>query len=162
MKSLFLAVFCVLGAAPAFAAKNIEVSPSILEGTYFCLSLLPQWQIPIPWEEEDNRNQTWGEKRVKGLALDLIYGENMSVTGLGLGLVTCALDDSEGMQLGLGTISDEGYGFQFGLFNYGRSFYGLQLGVMNWAKDLSGVQIGLINVITESPVPVLPVLNLCF
>jgi len=160
MKNIVLALFCILCSIPAFAGYDDDM-PSCLNHTYLCASLLPPWQIPIPWDSYDSYNPSWGEKDVKGLAVDLIYGENASVAGLGLGLVT-RCQTLWGMQLGLVPIVADGSGFQLGFFNYGRDFYGLQLGVMNWAQNLGGVQIGLVNVITESPVPVLPLVNMCF
>jgi len=162
MKRIALIVFCSLAVIPAFASKKIEVAPDFLEGTYFCASLLPQYQVPIPWTKDDTQNPTWGEKRVTGVVVDILYGENLSVTGFGFGLVTRALDYSKGVQLGIVPMTDEGYGCQFGVFNRAPLFRGFQLGLVNWSDDHLGVQLGLVNIISKSPVAVFPLLNLRF
>ena len=53
-------------------------------------------------------------------------------------------------------------GAQIGLVNVCNSGAGLQLGLWNQARTFSGVQIGLCNVISEGPVPFLPIVNASF
>lgn len=53
-------------------------------------------------------------------------------------------------------------GCQIGLFNSTEAFAGLQLGLVNYTYQAQGVQIGLLNIISDSTVPVLPIVNLEF
>ena len=63
------------------------------------------------------------------------------------------------MNLNLGDID----GIQIaGLFNSAQSVRGIQIGLINVTRELSGLQIGLVNYIRESPVPILPIINLKF
>ncbi len=49
-----------------------------------------------------------------------------------------------------------------GLYNGAESVRGIQIGLINVTRELSGLQIGLVNYIRESPVPILPIINLKF
>ncbi len=49
-----------------------------------------------------------------------------------------------------------------GLYNSADSVRGIQIGLINVTQELSGLQIGLVNYIRESPVPILPIINLKF
>lgn len=53
-------------------------------------------------------------------------------------------------------------GWQIGLFNRTEALTGLQFGLVNYAYQAKGVQIGLLNVISDSMLPVLPIVNLGF
>src|ERR1035437_953468 len=53
-------------------------------------------------------------------------------------------------------------GVQLGLINNATNMKGLQIGLANSADFMKGVQIGLINIIMESPVPFLPIINTHF
>lgn len=68
----------------------------------------------------------------------------------------------DGMQLALVNSSDNCRGVQIGAVNMGRKMAGLQVGVLNCTHRFSGCQIGLCNVITDSSVPFLPVVNMSF
>ena len=52
-------------------------------------------------------------------------------------------------------------GFQGSIVNYSDNVDGVQLGVFNMAKD-EAFQIGIINYIENSPIPVLPIINVRF
>lgn len=52
-------------------------------------------------------------------------------------------------------------GFQGSIVNYCDDVDGVQLGVLNMAKD-EAFQIGIINYIENSPIPVLPIINVRF
>jgi hypothetical protein len=52
-------------------------------------------------------------------------------------------------------------GFQGSVVNYCDDVDGVQLGVFNMAKD-EAFQIGIINYIENSPIPVLPIINVRF
>ena len=66
----------------------------------------------------------------------------------------------EGVSLGLVSVTDETRGFQASLINVAQEVHGLQLGLVNFTRVMSGCQIGVFNVITDSPVPFFPILNL--
>ncbi len=65
------------------------------------------------------------------------------------GLMNLNLGDIDGIQIA-------------GLFNSAQSVRGIQIGLINVTEELSGLQIGLVNYIRESPVPILPIINLKF
>jgi len=161
MKGLAIALVC---AACVLSAGSVSASKAsdYLDSTYLCISLLPPFQIPIPWDSYDTENLTWGEQDVNGLALGLIYGENNSLSGLDFGIAVRSSEVMNGVQLGLVTISGDGSGFQCGLFNRAELFHGLQLGLVNWSDDLYGVQLGVCNIISKGPVPFFPLFNMWF
>lgn len=104
---------------------------------------------------------------IAGLRLNLLYGRNLSVTGLDIGLVNHTTSgDVKGVQWGAVGYVEGGFvgwqsnianivnrdftGLQFGAFNYAERLEGLQLGVVNYAESVDGgLQIGLANIITE-------------
>ena len=60
-------------------------------------------------------------------------------------------------------MADEASGVQVALVNWSKTrTCGVQIGVVNFSRAMSGVQIGLVNVILESPVPFMPVVNAHF
>jgi hypothetical protein len=114
---------------------------------------------------------------VKGMQLSLVSYED-SFAGLQLaGVLNWNAADSVGAQFALGNADIENFdgfscgalnwafsmtGFQLGLFNFSEEAVGLQLGVFNAANDMTGFQIGLVNLICESPLPVMTVVNAKF
>lgn len=120
------------------------------------------------------------EDSISGLRLNLLYGRNVSVTGLDLGLVNhTSTGMMTGLQYGLVGIADNDFtgwqdnsinivrndfkGMQWGLVNYARNAKGFQLGFVNYTWTMEGLQIGLLNIIREGAmVPVLPLVNWCF
>lgn len=79
-----------------------------------------------------------------------------SLDGFQIGVVNVCLDLDASPRTG------EMNGAQIGLVNVCDSGAGLQLGLWNQARTFAGVQIGLCNVITEGPVPFLPIVNASF
>lgn len=102
---------------------------------------------------------------VMGLRICLLYGQNINVFGVDVGVFGCSVD---GCLLGLevsgilnivgaanGAIQVAGianncledfYGFQVsGIVNNAYGIYGGQIGVLNIAKNVGGLQIGLYN-----------------
>lgn len=53
-------------------------------------------------------------------------------------------------------------GWQIGVFNRTEAFTGFQLGLVNYTYQAQGVQVGLLNIISDSTVPVMPIVNLGF
>lgn len=96
------------------------------------------------------------------LRLNLIYGKNVSVTGLDLGLVNrCTGGTSVGLQHGLvgyvegsfagwqnnviDIVKDQFTGLQSGLYNQMGSGAAVQYGAVNVAESISGLELGLVN-----------------
>jgi hypothetical protein len=114
---------------------------------------------------------------ITGVRLSLIYGSNVKMSGLDVGLVNHIGEESSvGAQFGVVGIADGDYtgwqnnwvnickedfeGFQYGVVNSSYHASGLQLGVYNYARTLNGLQIGLINVIKQGGrFPVFPIVN---
>ncbi len=117
---------------------------------------------------------------ISGIRLSLIYGKNVSVTGLDWGLVSHTTGGkSVGVQFGLVGLSDADFlgwqdnainivkgdfeGLQWGFVNYANNANGLQFGFVNYARTLKGLQIGLINIIKQGGAfPVFPIINWSF
>jgi hypothetical protein len=73
------------------------------------------------------------------------------------------VEDMRGLQLGLVNKASDMYGIQCGLiWNHAKCARGLQLGLINTADSMAGFQVGLVNIIKESPVPFLPIINAHF
>jgi hypothetical protein len=103
---------------------------------------------------------------ILGLRLNLIYGKNVSVKGLDLGLINHSTGGSSvGIQHGLvgyvegdflgwqdnavSIVKGRFQGFQTGIYNEFDSGEGFQLGWVNKTRDMSGLQVGIVN-FTES------------
>jgi len=117
---------------------------------------------------------------ITGVRLNLIYGRNVSMSGLDVGLINHIGDQrSVGAQFGLVGINEGDYvgwqsnwininkgdfeGFQYGFVNSSNHASGLQLGFVNYARTLNGLQIGLVNVIKQGgQFPVFPIVNWSF
>jgi hypothetical protein len=117
---------------------------------------------------------------ITGIRLNLLYGRNVSVQGLDIGLVNHTTTGRfQGLQYGLVGLTDADFtgwqdcavnvtrlrceGLQFGLVNYAGNMSGLQLGFVNYAKKMKGLQIGLVNIIKQGgQFPVFPIVNWSF
>lgn len=117
---------------------------------------------------------------ITGIRLNLLYGRNVSVTGLDVGLVNhTSTGKFKGLQYGLVGIVDSDFagwqdcgvnvtsgkfeGFQYGVVNFAGDMNGLQLGLVNYAKKAKGLQIGLVNIIRQGgQFPVFPIVNWSF
>jgi len=117
---------------------------------------------------------------IGGIRLNLLYGRNVSVTGLDMGLVNHTTTGSTmGFQSGLVGIVDSDFmgwqdcvvnvvqgrceGLQWGVVNYTNDMSGLQLGFVNYARKMKGIQIGLVNIIRQGgQFPVFPIVNWSF
>jgi len=160
MKRLALMLAGLAMLWPASPARAQEEHP-------IQLGLFPPVQI-VPEDES-----------VRGVRLSLLYGKNVVVSGLDVGLVSHTTGDLlgvqfavvgisdgnvtgwqsnwvnlsrgavEGLQSGVVSITDTGRGMQWSGVNHAQNFRGLQLGIVNYAGHLNGVQIGLINIIHE-------------
>jgi hypothetical protein len=120
------------------------------------------------------------DNSITGVRINLLYGRNIYVTGLDLGLVNHTTSGvTTGYQTGLVGLADADFvgwqhnavnvvngdceGFQWGLVNYAGDANGLQLGLVNYAVTLKGLQIGLVNVIKQGgQFPVFPIVNWSF
>ncbi len=98
-----------------------------------------------------------GLNTVRGVRLNLIYGDIMNVYGLDCGLVQRVSGEMDAVQIGAVNITGRTRPFQCALvFNDSASMSGLQIGLVNVAGELSGLQIGLINI---SRSRILPLIN---
>ncbi|MBR4673422.1 MAG: hypothetical protein IKP00_03065 [Victivallales bacterium] len=132
------------------------------------------------------------EINVSGLKINLPFGGNDYIQGVDLGIASTSIDTSalqvnilcnrahenfsglqfailnqagrsNGIILGGFNITDESVrGIEVGIVNSALECRGLQIGLINYTEIMTGLQIGLINVITESVVPVFPIINFCF
>lgn len=82
--------------------------------------------------------------------------------GVQLGLVNSVDGDMQGLQAGAVNLAQDGAGVQLGVFNRAERFSGLQIGFANYAYQLEGVQIGVFNVIEDSNIPFMPIVNAAF
>lgn len=117
---------------------------------------------------------------IEGIRLNLLYGRNVSVQGLDVGLVNhTTTGHFKGVQWGMVGIADADFdgfqdnavnvvkgrveGFQWGIVNYAVSASGFQLGLVNYAGTMHGLQIGLVNIIGQGGAfPVFPIVNWSF
>lgn len=82
--------------------------------------------------------------------------------GVELGLANRVRGDMQGLQAGVVNLTGDGAGIQMGVINSAERFSGLQVGLVNYAYQLEGVQIGAFNVIEDSNIPFLPLINAAF
>jgi hypothetical protein len=117
---------------------------------------------------------------ITGIRLNLLYGRNVAVQGIDIGLVNhTTTGQFQGLQWGLVGLTDADFtgwqdcavnvvqvrceGLQWGLVNYAGNMSGLQLGFVNYAKKMKGLQIGLVNIIkVGGQFPVFPIVNWSF
>jgi hypothetical protein len=147
MKRFFGAFALALGMVCLFGA---ETSLAQQEGKPFQLALFNPLQI---------RDE---HASITALRLNLIYGKNVSVSGLDVGIANhCTGGLSLGLQYGLvGFIEGDfmgwqdnaisivkgGFtGFQSGFFNHCGKGEGFQMGFVNRATDMRGFQLALVN-----------------
>jgi hypothetical protein len=120
------------------------------------------------------------DQSVKGFRFNLIYGKNVEVTGLDIGLVNMTTGLETGVQWGGVSITDGGFvgwqsnfatiskgkstGVQWSTVNYHDGhFHGLQVAVVNYATTMRGIQIGFLNIIKEGGfLPIFPIFNFSF
>jgi hypothetical protein len=120
------------------------------------------------------------EDDIAGVRFNLIYGRNVSVTGVDLGFINhCMGGVSKGFQYGLVGLVESDFvgwqnnavnitrgdfeGLQWGFMNYAGYANGLQLGFVNYAERMKGLQIGLVNIIKKGgQFPVFPIVNWSF
>ena len=110
-------------------------------------------------------NKNIGGSGTKGIelasCLNLNFGD---IDGIQLAGLANTGGEVRGIQIaGLFNRGGEVRGIQLaGLLNIAESVRGIQIGLINGTEELSGLQIGLLNYISESPVPILPIINLKF
>ncbi|MFC1614103.1 LA_2272 family surface repeat-containing protein [Gemmatimonadota bacterium] len=120
------------------------------------------------------------ENSISGIRFNLIYGRNVSVTGLDVGLINhTTTGKSKGIQFGMVSVVESDFmgwqdncvsvtkgkfeGFQSGIINYSNNMNGFQLGLVNYAETMKGLQVGLVNIIKQGGTfPVFPIVNWSF
>ena len=88
-----------------------------------------------------------GPAPVYGVESSILYAGTDEVNGVQASLIT--------------TDSKETTGLQFSLVNFSVKVAGLQLGIVNIADD-EAFQLGIVNIIRNSPMPCLPIVNAFF
>jgi len=136
-----LAVVVVLGVA---------VESGLADGAAFQLALF----APIQLRDES--------LSIRALRINLIYGRNVSVQGLDIGLVNhCTGGNTVGLQHGLvgyvggnfagwqnngvDVVKGRLTGLQSGIYNQMDNGEAVQWGLVNVASDVAGLQVGLVN-----------------
>jgi hypothetical protein len=147
MKSLFIPV---LLAVSVLSSIGIFSSATAAEGEPFQLALFH----PIQIRDE--------HASITALRLNLIYGKNVSVIGIDIGIANhCTGGQTLGLQYGLVGLVEGDFlgwqdnlisivngsftGFQSGLYNHCGQGEGFQMGFVNRATDMRGLQLGLVN-----------------
>ena len=121
----------IVGALTLFAAGSALAAPSPIQIALF------------------NPAQIVKEDQSVGLVrLDFIYGKNVNVTGLEVGLINHTTGNQGGFTYGLASVVQGDFvGWQDNIINIAdKSFLGLQWGAFNQSKDGHGVQLGFVNV----------------
>ena len=84
------------------------------------------------------------------------------VYGVDASILYAGTDEVNGVQASLITTdSKKTTGLQFSLVNFSVKVAGLQLGIVNIADD-EAFQLGIVNIIRNSPMPCLPIVNAFF
>jgi hypothetical protein len=114
---------------------------------------------------------------IAGIRLNILYGRNVSMMGLDLGLVNhTKAGGFKGVGFGFVGLCDGDFtgwqhsavsitkgnieGLQVGLFNSAGYVNGLQFGVVNTTGSMKGLQIGLVNIIERGGAfPIFPIVN---
>lgn len=153
-----------------------------------CLTAGARESLPLQVSLWPTAQLVCADTPVAGLRLNLLYGDNVVMQGLDLGVVSgsdCCdgiqinavnwvRDLAMGLQIGLANTmgAAEGLtiggmntarttmtGVQIGILNYAEEAAGLQVGLINSADTMVGLQVGLVNIIRDARVPALPILN---
>ena len=120
------------------------------------------------------------ESSITGVRLSLLYGKNVNMNGIDLGLVNVTTGDQVGVQWGAVGYNEGNFngwqnnfvsilkgnftGLQTGAVTHtsGKTS-GLQIGIVNYASTMNGLQLGLINIIGKGGFqPVFLIFNFCF
>jgi hypothetical protein len=100
---------------------------------------------------------------VRGIQIAGLLNGGHEVRGIQVApVINFAASTMQGIQVAAVNYSEKATGLQCGLYNHAKSVRGIQIGLINVTQELSGLQIGLVNYIRESPVPILPIINLKF
>lgn len=147
---LFLtAVFCAVTVSAAESASQTKVENP--DWTFFNIVLVP------------GSPETGDTTEVYGLKLGLFgTGGEASVYGIDTAVCYAGTNNTTGIQTSL--ISTGGNfvrGLQFSIVNFSVKVAGLQLGIVNYAEQ-EAFQLGIVNIIEDSPVYCLPVINCRF
>jgi len=100
----------------------------------------------------------------EGLQLNILRNDVSDImAGFQVGIYNSSgRADLMGLQVGLWNEAHSIRGIQVGVINVADSVTGLQIGLINRSEALYGFQAGGVNVIRESEMPFMPVLNVGF
>jgi len=100
--------------------------------------------------------------QIRGLQWNFIYNKSEDLMGVQMAFVNSA-DTAAGLQDGVVNITRDMKGVQFGFVNYAEKFSGFQLALVNYTVVMEkGLQIGLVNIIKNSKLPVMVIVNARF
>ena len=102
-------------------------------------------------------------KEMRGIQVAGFFNSVEKVSGIQVGLMNNT-EKISGIQVaGFFNSAEKVSGIQVaGLVNIAHEIKGLQIGLYNHANVMTGVQIGIINIIIESKIPFLPIVNAKF
>lgn len=148
MRSLLALMVMMLGGV---ALAQWEVTAPIGRGpTPVMISLFDPVQLPS------------SNFDVRGVRLDLLYGDCANLQGLDIGVVNQVSGQMTGIELGALNITTMARGVQLAIINSTETLKGLQIGLINYSEAALGVQIGLVNIIADKDWAFLPILNMSF
>lgn len=100
----------------------------------------------------------------EGFQLNILRNEALDVmAGVQVGIYNSAgRADLTGLQVGLWNEARSMRGAQVGIINVADTVQGFQIGLINRAESMYGFQVGGVNVIRESELAFLPILNIGF
>ena len=151
-----LSVFSAVAAEPAAPAKSapqpaVAEPPRDYDWTFIAFSFGKD--IPVDaattsvYGVKIGVPASGGPAPVYGVEGSILYAGTDEVNGVQASLIT--------------TDSKETTGLQFSLVNFSVKVAGLQLGIVNIADD-EAFQLGIVNIIRNSPMPCLPIVNAFF
>jgi hypothetical protein len=163
MRNLFLTFAALLFILPAAVNTNVYAQESPIQVALF---------NPVQIAPETNS--------VTGLRLSLLYGKNVNVNGIDIGLVNVTTGNQLGLQWGAVGYNEGNFngwqdnfvsitkgnltGLQTGAVTYNAGkVSGLQIAIVNYAATMNGLQLGLVNIIGKGGfLPVFPFFNFSF
>ena len=174
----------IVAAVCAAGALQMAKADEAVDEYPFGLSLLPVRCLEAPGPDSGvcffrlnllagcNRTMTgidvgtignWTTDDFNGLAFAAGYNVcGGGGAGLQLSMVNFAEREFGGFQIGLANMTWGISGLQLGVVNATSEGHGVQIGLVNLAESFSGFQLGLFNMNQESPLMIMPILNVWF
>ena len=183
MKKILMALCAVLASAVVFAQETAPASAQAAAQTPDTRAPWPVWlafnstknidviglRLTLPYGECEGVTGVdlgfYGRCRYfEGFQLNILRNEALDVmAGVQVGVYNSAgRADLTGLQVGLWNEARAMRGVQLGIINVADTVQGFQLGLINRAESAYGFQVGGVNVIRESELAFLPIVNIGF